>query len=30
MKMDEVEGIGPQYAEQLALAGIVTADALLE
>jgi len=30
MKMEEVEGIGPQYAEQLALAGIVTADALLE
>ena len=30
MKMDEVEGIGPQYAEQLALAGIATADALLE
>jgi predicted flap endonuclease-1-like 5' DNA nuclease len=30
MKMDEVEGIGPQYAEQLALAGIQTADALLE
>ena len=30
MKMDEVEGIGPQYAEQLALAGIVTADVLLE
>lgn len=30
MKMDEVEGIGPIYAEQLALAGIATADALLE
>src|SRR5689334_11559398 len=30
MKMDEVEGIGPQYAEQLSLAGIQTADALLE
>jgi len=30
MKMDEVEGIGPVYAEQLALAGIATADALLE
>lgn len=30
MKMDEVEGIGPDYAEQLALAGIATADALLE
>ena len=30
MKMDEVEGIGPEYAEQLALAGIQTADALLE
>ena len=30
MKMEEVEGIGPQYAEQLALAGIQTADALLE
>ena len=30
MKMNEVEGIGPVYAEQLALAGIATADALLE
>jgi len=30
VKMDEVEGIGPVYAEQLALAGIATADALLE
>ena len=30
MRMDEVEGIGPVYAEQLALAGIQTADALLE
>jgi predicted flap endonuclease-1-like 5' DNA nuclease len=30
MKMDEVEGIGPIHAEQLALAGIATADALLE
>jgi predicted flap endonuclease-1-like 5' DNA nuclease len=30
MKMDEVEGIGPVYAEQLGLAGIATADALLE
>jgi predicted flap endonuclease-1-like 5' DNA nuclease len=30
MKMDEVEGIGPEYAEQLALAGIQTANALLE
>ena len=30
MKLDEVEGIGPVYAEQLALAGIATADALLE
>jgi predicted flap endonuclease-1-like 5' DNA nuclease len=30
MKMDEVEGIGPVYAEQLALAGIATADALLD
>jgi len=30
MKMDEVEGIGPVYAEQLSLAGISTADALLE
>jgi predicted flap endonuclease-1-like 5' DNA nuclease len=30
MKMEEVEGIGPQYAEQLSLAGIQTADALLD
>lgn len=30
MKMDEVSGIGPIYEEQLALAGITTADALLE
>jgi predicted flap endonuclease-1-like 5' DNA nuclease len=30
VKMDEVEGIGPVYAEQLALAGIATADDLLE
>lgn len=30
MKMDEVEGIGPVEAEKLALAGIATADALLE
>lgn len=30
MKMEEVEGIGPQYAEQLSLAGIQTAEALLE
>jgi predicted flap endonuclease-1-like 5' DNA nuclease len=30
MKMDEVEGIGQVHAEQLALAGIQTADALLE
>jgi len=30
MKMDEVEGIGPVYAEQLALAGVTTAEALLE
>ena len=30
MKMNEVEGIGPVYAEQLELAGIATADALLE
>lgn len=30
MKMDEVEGIGPVYAEQLALAGIGTTEALLE
>jgi predicted flap endonuclease-1-like 5' DNA nuclease len=30
MKLDEVEGIGPIQAEKLALAGIATADALLE
>lgn len=30
MKMDEIEGIGPVEAEKLALAGIATADALLE
>ncbi len=30
MKMDEVEGIGPVYAEQLQLAGIATTEALLE
>jgi predicted flap endonuclease-1-like 5' DNA nuclease len=30
MKMDEVSGIGPVYEEQLGLAGIKTADALLE
>jgi predicted flap endonuclease-1-like 5' DNA nuclease len=30
MKMDEVEGIGPLEAEKLALAGIATAEALLE
>jgi hypothetical protein len=30
MRVDEVEGIGPVYAEQLSLAGIGTADALLE
>jgi len=30
MKMDEVSGIGPIYEEQLKLAGITTADALLE
>jgi predicted flap endonuclease-1-like 5' DNA nuclease len=30
MKMEEVEGIGPQYAEQLALAGIATTEGLLE
>jgi predicted flap endonuclease-1-like 5' DNA nuclease len=30
MKMDEVEGIGPIEAEKLALAGIATAEALLE
>ena len=30
MKMDEVSGIGPVFEEQLALAGIATADALLE
>ena len=30
MKLDEVEGIGPVYAEQLSLAGIATAEALLE
>ena len=30
MKMDEVEGIGPVEAEKLALAGIATAEALLE
>jgi predicted flap endonuclease-1-like 5' DNA nuclease len=30
MKLDEVEGIGPVYAEQLQLAGIATAEALLE
>ena len=30
MKLDEVEGIGGVYAEQLSLAGIGTADALLE
>ena len=29
-KMEDVEGIGPVYAEQLALAGIATADDLLE
>jgi predicted flap endonuclease-1-like 5' DNA nuclease len=30
MKTDEVEGIGPIEAEKLALAGIATAEALLE
>jgi len=30
MKMEEVEGIGPIEAEKLALAGIETAEALLE
>jgi predicted flap endonuclease-1-like 5' DNA nuclease len=30
VKIEEVEGIGPIYAEQLALAGIATAEALLE
>ena len=30
MKMEEVEGIGPIEAEKLALAGIATAEALLE
>jgi predicted flap endonuclease-1-like 5' DNA nuclease len=30
MKMDEVEGIGPIEAEKLGLAGIATAEALLE
>jgi predicted flap endonuclease-1-like 5' DNA nuclease len=30
VKMDEVEGIGPVFAEQLALAGIATTDDLLE
>lgn len=30
MKMEEVEGIGPVEAEKLALAGIATAEALLE
>ncbi len=30
MKLDEVEGIGPVYAEKLSLAGIATAEALLE
>ena len=30
MKMDDVEGIGPIEAEKLALAGIATAEALLE
>jgi predicted flap endonuclease-1-like 5' DNA nuclease len=30
VKMDEVEGIGPIEAEKLALAGIATAEALLE
>jgi predicted flap endonuclease-1-like 5' DNA nuclease len=30
MRLDEVEGIGPIYAEKLSLAGIATAEALLE
>lgn len=30
MKMDEVEGIGPIEAEKLAMAGIATAEALLD
>jgi predicted flap endonuclease-1-like 5' DNA nuclease len=30
VKLEEVEGIGPVYAEQLALAGIGTTDALLD
>ena len=30
MKLDEVEGIGPVNAEKLSLAGIATAEALLE
>lgn len=30
MKLEEVEGIGPVNAEQLALAGVGTGDALLE
>ena len=30
MRIDEIEGIGPVYAEQLAGAGVSTTDALLE
>ncbi len=30
MKIEDVEGIGPVYAQELSLAGIATTDALLE